>query len=87
MEAIVADADLSGPVDLLLSGRHAQQVIQGRKCPWPRHPEPADVPKPERVTPADPASKAVTPTCAPTFEPSSNRTCGSAGICPTPCIR
>ncbi len=61
VEAIVADADLSGPVDLLLSaGATPSKSSKAASALGPATREPADVPKPERVTPADPASKAVT---------------------------
>ena len=61
VEALVDDADLSGPVDLLLAaGATPSKSSKAASALGPATREPADVPKAEAVTPADPAAMAVT---------------------------
>ncbi|TXH44860.1 MAG: CYTH and CHAD domain-containing protein [Actinobacteria bacterium] len=61
VEALVDGADLSGPVDLLLSlGATPSKSSKAASALGPAAAEPADIPKQERVTPAEPAGDAVT---------------------------
>ncbi|MFI0431679.1 MAG: CHAD domain-containing protein [Candidatus Nanopelagicales bacterium] len=61
VEALAEGADLSGPVDLLLSlGATPSKASKAASALGPAAAEPADIPKQEPVTPSDPAGDAVT---------------------------
>ena len=74
VEALVDGADLSGPVDLLLSlGATPSKSSKAASALGPAAAEPADIPKQERVTPPSPRAMPSRRTCANTPEPSSTR--------------
>lgn len=61
VEALVAEADLSGPVDLLLAGGAVpSDSSKAASALGPAAAEPPDIPKQEPVGPDDPAGAAVT---------------------------